>query len=105
MNFIFGYEIADEIKKVAITIDDAVVAEAQKIGVDAVALEAEVKAAIDALIGRVTQSHLWEAAKAMVKHVGAEFRAVEHVISKDVQELVKQVQEEAAKIEAGEKPV
>lgn len=60
MDFTFEYQLAGKVEKVLVSVADAVVAEAQKAGVEAVALESEAKSALDAFIGKVTSSKLWQ---------------------------------------------
>lgn len=71
MDFTFEYQIAGKVETVVVKMADAVVMEAKKAGVEAVALESEAKAAVDAFIGKVTGSRLWQKVVTVVEHDAA----------------------------------
>jgi pentose-5-phosphate-3-epimerase len=54
MDFKFPYNIAGTATHVVVTIEDDIIAEAKKIGVDIANIEAEARDAIDNFVGKVT---------------------------------------------------
>lgn len=88
MNFTFEYNIAGTMTNVVVTIEDAIIAEAQKIGVDITSIESEAKTAIDGFVDKVTSTTFWQrATKAVENVVGAVEHGVETVVE-DAEHLV-----------------
>ncbi len=69
MNFTFPYNIAGTATNVVVAIEDEIVAEAQKLGIDLTKVEAEAKTAIDSFVKKVTSASFFHTVEEDVMNV------------------------------------
>lgn len=61
-HFVFAYTLHGETRHIVVSIDEPIIAEAEKYGVDLTRVESETKEAIDGVFHKITASSFWHRA-------------------------------------------